>query len=46
MKFYLYDEKTKQFLKEQEGYWELKNRLATCETIAEVEAITWQEAGK
>ena len=27
-------------------YWELKNRLATCETIAEVEAITWQEAGK
>ena len=27
-------------------YWELKNRLATCETVAEVEAITWQEAGK
>ena len=27
-------------------YWELKNRLATCETIAEVEAITWPEAGK
>jgi len=27
-------------------YWELKNRLATCETIAEVEAITWQEASK
>ena len=27
-------------------YWELKNRLAACETIAEVEAITWQEAGK
>ena len=27
-------------------YWELKNRLATCETVAEVEAITWPEAGK
>ena len=27
-------------------YWELKNRLAACETIAEVEAITWQETGK
>ena len=27
-------------------YWELKNRLAACETIAEVEDITWQEAGK
>ena len=27
-------------------YWELKNRLAACETIAEVEAITWREAGK
>ena len=27
-------------------YWELKNRLAACETIAEVEAIAWQEAGK
>ena len=27
-------------------YWELKNRLAACETVAEVEAITWQEAGK
>lgn len=27
-------------------YWELKNRLATCETIAEVEAITWPEASK
>ena len=27
-------------------YWELKNRLATCETAAEVEAITWPEAGK
>lgn len=27
-------------------YWEIKNRLAACETIAEVEAITWQEAGK
>ena len=27
-------------------YWELKNRLATCETIAEVEAIAWPEAGK
>ena len=27
-------------------YWELKNRLATCETIAEVEAITWPEGGK
>ena len=27
-------------------YWELKNRLAACKTIAEVEAITWPEAGK
>ena len=27
-------------------YWELKNRLAACETIAEVEAITWPEASK
>lgn len=27
-------------------YWELKNRLAACETIAEVEAIAWQEASK
>lgn len=27
-------------------YWELKNRLATCETVAEVEAIAWPEAGK
>ena len=27
-------------------YWELKNRLAACETVAEVEAITWQETGK
>lgn len=27
-------------------YWELKNRLATCETVAEVGAITWQEASK
>ncbi|MEE0896286.1 MAG: hypothetical protein U0L88_01480 [Acutalibacteraceae bacterium] len=27
-------------------YWELKNRLAACETIAEVETITWQEASK
>ena len=27
-------------------YWELKNRLAACETVAEVEAVTWQEAGK
>ena len=27
-------------------YWELKNQLAACETIAEVEAITWPEAGK
>ena len=27
-------------------YWELKNRLAACKTIAEVEAITWQEASK
>ena len=27
-------------------YWWLKNRLAACETIAEVEAITWQEASK
>ena len=27
-------------------YWELKNRLAACETVAEVEAITWPEASK
>lgn len=27
-------------------YWELKNQLAACETIAEVEAIAWPEAGK
>ena len=27
-------------------YWELKNQLVACETIAEVEAITWQEASK
>ena len=27
-------------------YWELKNRLAACETVAEVEAITWPEADK
>ena len=27
-------------------YWELKNRLAACETIAEVEAIAWPEANK
>lgn len=27
-------------------YWELKNRLAACETIADVEAITWPEASK
>lgn len=27
-------------------YWELKNQLAACETVAEVEAITWQEASK
>ena len=27
-------------------YWGLKNRLAACETVAEVEAITWPEAGK
>ena len=27
-------------------YWELKNRLAACETVAEAEAITWQEASK
>ena len=27
-------------------YWELKNRLAACETIAEVEAIAWPEGGK
>ena len=27
-------------------YWELKNQLAACETVAEVEAIAWQEAGK
>ena len=27
-------------------YWELKNRLAACDTVAEVEAITWPEASK
>ena len=27
-------------------YWKLKNRLAACETIAEVEAIAWPEASK
>ena len=27
-------------------YWELKNRLAACETVAEVEAVTWPEAHK
>ena len=27
-------------------YWGLKNRLAACETVAEVEAITWPEGGK
>lgn len=27
-------------------YWELKNQLAACETIAEVEAVTWPEASK
>ena len=27
-------------------YWELKNQLAACETVAEVEAIAWQEASK
>ena len=27
-------------------YWELKNQLAACKTIAEVEAITWPGAGK
>ena len=27
-------------------YWELKNRLAACETVTEVEAITWPEASK
>ena len=27
-------------------YWELKNRLAACETIAEVEAIAWPEAAE
>ena len=27
-------------------YWELKNRIAACETVAEVEAIAWPEAGK
>ena len=27
-------------------YWELKNQLAACETVAEVEAITWPEVGK
>ena len=27
-------------------YWELKNRLAACETVAEVEAITWPEGSK
>jgi len=27
-------------------YWKLKNRLAACETVAEVEAIAWPEASK
>ena len=27
-------------------YWELKNQLAACETVAEVEVIAWPEAGK
>ena len=27
-------------------YWELKNRLAACETVAEVEAVTWPEAAE
>ena len=27
-------------------YWELKNQLAACETVAEVEAVTWPEATK
>ena len=27
-------------------YWELKNQLAACETVAEVEAVTWPEASK
>ena len=27
-------------------YWELKNQLAACETVTEVEAITWPEASK
>ena len=27
-------------------YWELKNQLAACETVAEVEAIAWPEASK
>ncbi len=27
-------------------YWELKTRLAACETVAEVETITWQEVSK
>ena len=40
MKYYLYDEKTKQFITEQEGY------LDPLETIAEVEAIAWPEASK
>ena len=39
MKFYLYDENYAE-------YWELKNQLAACETVAEVEAITWPEASK
>ena len=40
----IYDDKQVQALYAE--YWEVKNRLAACETIAEVEAITWQEAGK
>ena len=27
-------------------YWELKNQLAACETVAEVEAVTWPEAAE
>ena len=55
MKFYLYDEKTKQFIKEQEGYLDPLETKAQgknvyivppFETVAEVEVITWPEAGK
>ena len=50
MKFYLYDELSLVMLQAVQAlyaeYRELKNRLAACETIAEVEVIAWPEAGK